>query len=84
MISYFSMDHANDLVLPDKNYYLVAAFPWIWVSSYIFGAVILVLRIVLVVDFKLIRIVVSTVERDMGKINVRLKLKGLFLINCIF
>lgn len=65
MISYFSMDHANDLVLPDKNYYLVAAFPWIWVSSYIFGAVILVLRIVLVVDFKLIRIVVSTVERDM-------------------
>ncbi|XP_019562770.3 uncharacterized protein LOC109431079 [Aedes albopictus] len=65
LISYFSMDQANDLVRPDKNYYLVAVFPWIWASSYVVGALILVLRIVLVVDFQLIRIVVSTVERDM-------------------
>lgn len=69
MITYFSMTEANDLVLPDKNYFLVAVFPWIWASSYICGAIILLLRIVLVVDFKLVRVVVSTIERDMGEQN---------------
>ncbi|XP_065080952.1 uncharacterized protein LOC135703609 [Ochlerotatus camptorhynchus] len=65
MITYFSMIEANDLVLPDKNYYLITVFPWIWASSYICGAIVLLLRIVLVVDFKLVRVVVSTIERDM-------------------
>lgn len=69
MITYFSMTEANDLVLPDKNYYLVAVFPWIWTSSYICGAIILLLRIVLVIDFKLVRIVVSTIEQDIGELN---------------
>ncbi|XP_062536504.1 uncharacterized protein LOC134205343 [Armigeres subalbatus] len=69
MISYFSMNEANDLVLPDKNYYLVAAFPWIWAISYVCGALIIVLRIILVVDFELIRIVVSTIESDMESLQ---------------
>lgn len=82
LISYFSMDQANDLVRPDKNYYLVAVFPWIWASSYVIGALILVLRIVLVVDFQLIRIVVSTVERDMGRLTVKFNRDSMILTYC--
>lgn len=64
MMTYFSLKKPNDLVLPDKNYYLMTVFPWIWVSNYALGAFILLLRVVLVVDFQLVRIVISTIERS--------------------
>ncbi|XP_055609138.1 uncharacterized protein LOC129756309 isoform X2 [Uranotaenia lowii] len=64
MISKYSLHQPNDLVLPDKNYYLVLYFPWIWVAFYYVGVMILLLRIVMVVDFHLVRVIISSVDRD--------------------
>uniref|UniRef100_A0A1Q3G534 Putative conserved plasma membrane protein n=1 Tax=Culex tarsalis TaxID=7177 RepID=A0A1Q3G534_CULTA len=63
LLDFYSLeDVRGELIAPDKNYYLLASFPWIWVTSYVCAAVILVLRIILVVDFQLIRVIISTVE----------------------
>ncbi|XP_055626807.1 uncharacterized protein LOC129768877 isoform X2 [Toxorhynchites rutilus septentrionalis] len=69
MITYFSLHQYNDLVSPDKNYFLVIVFPWIWMTTYICGALIMILRIILVTDFQLIRVAISIVEKDQKSKN---------------
>lgn len=64
LISQYSFSQSNDLVLPDKNYYLLTSFSWIWVGCYICGFLIMVMRVLLVVDFELIRVVISIVEEE--------------------
>lgn len=63
LLDFYSLEEVRgELIPPDKNYYLLASFPWIWVTSYVCAAVVLILRILLVVDFQLIRVIISTVE----------------------
>ncbi|XP_053698014.1 uncharacterized protein LOC128744991 [Sabethes cyaneus] len=63
MIFQFSLQH-NEQIRPDKNYYLIAIFPWIWVASYVIGIITMLLRIILVADFQLIRVVISTIDKE--------------------
>lgn len=63
LLAFYSLqDVHRELIPPDRNYYLLASFPWLWVTSYACATVILVLRILLVVDFQLIRVIISTVD----------------------
>lgn len=60
LILYFSLvQDTAALVQVDKNFFLTLAFSWIWVGATVFGLVIILLRIFLMPDFELFRVVVS-------------------------
>ncbi|XP_055543158.1 uncharacterized protein LOC129728721 isoform X2 [Wyeomyia smithii] len=64
MILYFSWQENDELIRPDKSYYLLKVFPWIWATSYITGTLVMLLRILLVTDFQLMKIVISTISKE--------------------
>uniref|UniRef100_A0A182MX65 G-protein coupled receptors family 1 profile domain-containing protein n=1 Tax=Anopheles culicifacies TaxID=139723 RepID=A0A182MX65_9DIPT len=60
LIVYFSLVEENTtLVQEDKNFLLTLVFSWIWCGATIFGFCVILLRIILMADFELYRVVVS-------------------------
>uniref|UniRef100_A0A1Y9HA57 Uncharacterized protein n=1 Tax=Anopheles farauti TaxID=69004 RepID=A0A1Y9HA57_9DIPT len=59
-ILYFALSTENStLVQVDKNFFLTLVFPWIWVGATVFGFGVILLRIILMPDFELFRVVIS-------------------------
>ena len=50
-------------ITADVNYYLILSFPWILLTCWVMAFTVMILRWMFVVDFKLIRVVISTKQR---------------------
>ncbi|XP_058060051.1 uncharacterized protein LOC131210776 [Anopheles bellator] len=68
LVDYFALSKQTpNLVNPDKNFFLTLIFPWIWVGATCLGFLVSLLRIVLMVDFQLMRVDILKHEKQQLK-----------------
>ncbi|XP_058116215.1 uncharacterized protein LOC131258843 [Anopheles coustani] len=60
LVVYFALSkESTSLVQVDKNFFLTLIFPWVWFGATCLGFFVILLRIILMVDFQLLRVVIS-------------------------